>query len=124
MKGALTYELATARSIEQREDALFLGTPGTGKSHPTRAIGRVAIQQGDRVLYREVHPLEEIAEATLSATPETCVAELVAVPLLIIDDLEMHKLPHTAEDGHRVRGTLTRTGVVRLTPRNCTLASV
>ena len=60
----------------------------------------------------------------LSATPETCVAELVAVPLLIIDDLEMHKLPHTAEDGHRVRGTLTRAGVVRLTPRNCTLASV
>jgi hypothetical protein len=32
MNRALIYELATARFIAQREDALFLGPPGTGKS--------------------------------------------------------------------------------------------
>ena len=33
MNRALIYDLATARFITQREDALFLGQPGTGKSH-------------------------------------------------------------------------------------------
>ncbi len=49
MNRALICELATARCIGQREDALFLGPPGTGKSHLAQAIGRAAIQQGYRV---------------------------------------------------------------------------
>jgi DNA replication protein DnaC len=32
MNRQLVYELATARFVEQREDVLFLGAPGTGKS--------------------------------------------------------------------------------------------
>ena len=64
MNRALIYELATARFIQQREDALFLGPPGTGKSHLAQAIGRAAIQQGYRVdLPRSAPALEEIAEA-------------------------------------------------------------
>ena len=99
MNRALIYELATARFIGQREDALFLGPPGTGKSHLAQAIGRAAIQQGYRVLYREAHTLlEELAEATLAETRKAYLAELTAVPLLIIDDLGMRKLPHTAAD--------------------------
>ena len=99
MNRALIYELATARFIGQREDALFLGPPGTGKSHLAQAIGRAAIQQGYRVLYREAHTLlEELAEATLAETRKAYLAELTAVPLLIIDDLGMRKLPHTAAE--------------------------
>jgi len=63
MNRALIHELATGRFVAQREDALFLGPPGTGKSHLAQAIGRAAIQQGYRVLYREAHTLiEEIAD--------------------------------------------------------------
>jgi DNA replication protein DnaC len=50
MNRALIHDLATGRSIAQREDALFLGPPGTGKSHLAQAIGRAVIQQGYRVL--------------------------------------------------------------------------
>ena len=99
MNQALVFELATARFVAQREDALFLGPPGTGKSHLAQAIGRAAIQQGHRVIYREAHTLiEEIADATLGGTRKEYLAELGSVPLLIIDDLGMRKLPHTAAE--------------------------
>jgi DNA replication protein DnaC len=99
MNRALVFELATARFIGQREDALFLGPPGTGKSHLAQAIGRAAIQQGYRVRYYEAHALlEAITDATLEGTRKTCLADLAAVPLLIIDDLGMRKLPHTAAE--------------------------
>ena len=99
MNRALIHELTTARFIAQREDALFLGPPGTGKSHLAQAIGRAVIQQGYRVIYREAHTLlEELADATLDGTRKVYLADLVAAPLLIIDDLGMRKLPHTAAE--------------------------
>ena len=86
MNRALLYELATARFVAQHEDALFLGPPGTGKSHLAQAIGHAAIQQGYRVIYREAHTLlEDLTDATLAGTRKDYVAELATVPLLIID---------------------------------------
>jgi DNA replication protein DnaC len=96
---ALIFELATGRFIAQHEDVLFLGPPGTGKSHLAQAIGHAAIQQGYRVYYREAHTLlEELTDATLAGTRKDVFADLVTVPLLILDDLGMRKLPHTAAE--------------------------
>ena len=73
--------------------------PGTGKSHLAQAIGFAVIQQGHRVLYREVHALvDELADAQLGGTRKPYLAQLTTVPLLIIDDLGMRKLPHTAAE--------------------------
>jgi DNA replication protein DnaC len=99
MNRRLIYELAAGHFVAKHEDALFLGPPGTGKSHLAQAIGRCAIQQGHRVLYREAHALiEELADATLDGTRKDTIAELASVPLLIIDDLGMRKLPSTAAE--------------------------
>jgi DNA replication protein DnaC len=99
MPRALVFELATARWITQHADALFLGPPGTGKSHLAQAIGFAVIQQGHRVLYREAHVLlEDLAEAQLAGARKDYVAAITAVPLLIIDDLGMRKLPPTAAE--------------------------
>ena len=66
---SLVFDLAAAGFIAKHEDALFLGPPGTGKSHLAQAIGLAAIQQGYRVLYRETHTLlDEIAEATIDGS--------------------------------------------------------
>jgi DNA replication protein DnaC len=99
MNRALVFELATARWITQHADALFLGGPGTGKSHLAQAIGFAVIQQGHRVLYREAHVLlEDLAEAQLAGTRKDYVAHVTTVPLLIIDDLGMRQLPPTAAE--------------------------
>ena len=89
----------TGAFIARHEDALFLGPPGTGKSHLAQAIGQAAIQQGYRVLYRETHTLlDELAEASIDGTRKECLKFLETVPLLIIDDLGMRKLPLTAAE--------------------------
>jgi len=96
---ALVFELATGRFITQHEDALFLGPPGSGKSHIAQALGLAVIAQGHRVAYREVHVLlEELADATLEGTRKDYLASMASVPLLILDDLGMRKLPTTAAE--------------------------
>lgn len=96
---SLVFDLAAAGFIAKHEDALFLGPPGTGKSHLAQAIGLAAIQQGYRVLYRETHTLlDEIAEATIDGSRKQHMELLSTVPLLIIDDLGMRKLPSTAAE--------------------------
>ncbi len=98
MNRRLVFELATGGFVDRHEDALFLGPPGTGKSHIAQAIGRCVIQaQGHRVLYREAHNLlDELADAAVAGERKQLVERLSTVPLLIIDDLGMRKLPATA----------------------------
>lgn len=96
---SLVFDLATAAFIGRREDALFLGPPGTGKSHLAQAIGQSVLQQGYRVLYREVYSLlEELAEATIDKSRNQLIDFLTSVPLLILDDFGMRKLPLTAAE--------------------------
>src|SRR5208283_4303352 len=99
MNRSLVFDLATATFIARREDALFLGPPGTGKSHLAQAIGQAVIGQGYRVIYREAHVLlEEIADAALDGKRKEHMELLATVPLLIIDDLGMRKLGPTAAE--------------------------
>jgi len=99
MNRSLIFDLATAAFIDRREDALFLGPGGTGKSHLAQAIGHAAILQGHKVLYRETHVLlEELADATLDGTRKQYMGSVSTVALLIIDDFGMRKLPQTAAE--------------------------
>jgi DNA replication protein DnaC len=99
MNRSLVFDLATGAFIAKREDALFLGPGGTGKSHLAQAIGQAAIQQGYRVWYRETHVLlDELADAIVDGTRKEYLQSLATVPLLIIDDFGMRKLPLTAAE--------------------------
>jgi DNA replication protein DnaC len=96
---SLVFDLATGAFIGRREDALFLGPGGTGKSHLAQAIGHAAILQGYKVLYRETHVLlDELAEAVVEDRRRDYIESVSTVPLLIIDDFGMRKLPHTAAE--------------------------
>jgi DNA replication protein DnaC len=96
---SLVFDLAACGFIAKREDALFLGPGGTGKSHLAQAIGQSAILQGYRVIYREAHVLlDELAEAIAEGTRKQFIDTLTTVPLLIVDDFGMRKLPLTAAE--------------------------
>jgi DNA replication protein DnaC len=99
MNRRLVFDLATGRFVAQHEDGLLLGPPGTGKSHLAQAIGFAVIQQGHRVCYREAHVLlEELADAQLAGTRKDYLRHVSTIPLLVIDDLGMKRLPHTAAE--------------------------
>lgn len=99
MNRSMVFDLATCAFIGRREDALFLGPGGSGKSHIAQALGQSAIQQNYRVLYRETHVLlDNLAEAVAEGTRKEFMDEMSSVPLLIIDDFGMRKLPHTAAE--------------------------
>ena len=86
MNRSLVFDLAACGFIDRREDALFLGPGGTGKSHLAQAIGQAAILQGHKVLYRETHLLlEELGEATIDGTRKQYMESVSTVALLIID---------------------------------------
>lgn len=99
MNRSLVFDLATGAFIARHEDALLLGPGGTGKSHLAQAIGHAAIRQGYRVGYRETHVLlEELADAAIDGTRKQYMEWVSTVPLLILDDFGMRKLPQTAAE--------------------------
>jgi DNA replication protein DnaC len=96
---ALIFELATGRFIEQHDDVLIQGNAGVGKSHLAQAIAMSAIHAGFRVLYREAHQLfEGLVLAAATGERTAAIAALSEVPLLVIDDLGMRKLPASAAE--------------------------
>lgn len=95
----LVFDRATARFDERHEDALFLGPPGTDKSHPAQALDLCAIQQGHRVLYSETNRLlEELADAQITDDRKSYIETVSSVPRLILDHIGMRKLPQTAAE--------------------------
>src|SRR4051794_21686393 len=99
MNRSLVFDLTTGAFIAKHEDVLFLGPGGTGKSHLAQAIGQSAILQGYKVLYREVHVLlDELADAAAEGTRKDYMQSVGTVPLLVLDDFGMRKLPHTAAE--------------------------
>lgn len=50
-------ELATLRFVANRENIIFLGPTGTGKTHLATALGLKAVEQGYQVLFTNAHEL-------------------------------------------------------------------
>jgi DNA replication protein DnaC len=92
-------ELAALKFIDQREDALFIGSPGVGKSHAAKALALLAVQRGYKVVYREAHVLiDDIHQARELGEIRKYRATLKAADLVVIDDLFLRKLPQNAGD--------------------------
>ena len=99
MNRALIYELATG-ALRRAARGRALSRPARHRQEPSRPGHRPRRDPAGlpRPLSRGAHALEELADATLDGTRKEYLADLATVPLLIIDDLGMRKLPHTAAE--------------------------
>jgi DNA replication protein DnaC len=95
------YELVSAKFIRDGDDALLIGSPGTGKSHIVKTVAHAAIQTGYKVVYREAHSFfEDLFEATELKHRKKLSKLFSETDLLVIDDLFLRKkVPeHAADD--------------------------
>ena len=98
MNRSLVFDLATGGFIAKREDALFLGPGGTGKSHLAQAIGQAAILQGYGCSTVKLTAARGTRRGRLRRYAQAIPGVAATVPLLIIDDFGMRKLPLTAAE--------------------------
>ena len=94
------FELVTGKFIREGEDALLIGSPGTGKSHIAMAVAHAATQTCHQVIYRESHIFfEDIFEAAQTGKRKKVNKLFSEADLLIIDDLFLRKkIPDNAAD--------------------------
>ena len=94
------FDLATLGFIQKGENALLIGTPGTGKSHIAKAIANGALENSYKVAYREANKLfEQLFEAKQLGEHKKTHRYFTNIDLLVIDDLFLKKkLPQNATD--------------------------
>lgn len=94
------YELVSCKFIRDGDDALLVGSPGTGKSHIAKTVAHAAIQNGYKVVYREAHAFfEDLFEAAQLKTRSKISKLFSETDLLVIDDLFLRKqVPDQAAD--------------------------
>ncbi len=93
-------ELLSVKFVQNADDALLIGHPGTGKSHIAKAVSHAAIQSGYQVAYREAQGFfDDIFEATQTGRRKKLFKMFCGADLLVIDDLFLQKrLPQTAAE--------------------------
>jgi len=81
-------ELARCEWIDRRENVIFLGNPGTGKTHLAIALGLAACQRGYKTRFFTAAGLvNSLVEARSEKTLLRLQAQLAKIPLLIVDEL-------------------------------------
>jgi len=74
--------------LDERNNLVFIGPPGVGKTHLAIGIGHKAVEAGYRVLFRNALDLvEELELAEMKGELKKRVSALAKYDLLIIDEL-------------------------------------
>jgi|SRR5690554_6712704 len=74
--------------IDERQNVIFIGPPGVGKTHLAIGIGHEAIQAGYKVLFRNALTLvEELELAEMKGELKKRLTQLSKYDLIIIDEL-------------------------------------
>ena len=86
-------DLFSLSFLERREDVLFLGPVGVGKTFLACALGHSACRAGHKVLFlRSDHLIRMIHQSRADNSTERVIRSLLAPDLLIVDDFGLRRL--------------------------------
>src|SRR5690606_13996702 len=90
--------------LQKREDVIFLGPVGVGKTLLACSLGHSACRAGHKVLFlRSDHLLKMIHQSRADNSTERVLRSLLAPDLLIIDDFGLKRLnPQQSSDFYEV----------------------
>lgn len=81
-------ELATMRFVENKENVVFLGTPGVGKTHLAVALGMIAAQNRYSTYYISCHNLiAQLSKAHFENRLQERLKNFAKYKVLIIDEI-------------------------------------
>lgn len=96
----LLNDCLTCNFIREKRNIVFVGNPGTGKTHLSIAIAVNALKKGFKVLFTSVgEMLQNLNGSRADNSYYQKVSYYLAVDLLILDELGFKKLPgYSADD--------------------------
>lgn len=95
----LIQDLMGCRFINQQQNIILMGKPGTGKTHLANALGLQALQQGYSVLFTHVHSLlDRLMQGRIDGSHRRIMTQVCNVDLLILDELGFRKMPSDTLD--------------------------
>lgn len=92
-------DVSTCQYIAEHKNIVFIGNPGTGKSHLAIALGIKALMRGNKVLFSTT--AEMLRQLHMSRADNSYYKkfnEYLAPNLLILDELGFRKLPNYSAD--------------------------
>jgi DNA replication protein DnaC len=88
LKRDVIAHLGTLDFVTARENVVFLGPPGTGKTHLAIGLAMRACQAGHRVLFATASEwVDRLADAHHAGRLQTELARLGRYPLLVVDEV-------------------------------------
>jgi len=91
-------ELATLNFLIQKENIIFVGKPGSGKSHVATGIGLRACEAGQKVLFENALDLiNNLLKSAREGSLKETLLKLSKIDLIIIDELGYLKMDKEKE---------------------------
>ncbi|MEU9885791.1 IS21-like element helper ATPase IstB [Sphaerisporangium sp. NPDC051011] len=97
LKRDVIAHLGTLDFVAARENVVFLGPPGTGKTHLSIGLGIRACQAGHRVAFATAGQwVDRLADAHIRGTLQDELTRLSRIPVLIVDEVGYVPFEHQA----------------------------